>query len=611
MSTQKSPWAWHSPPLPSAFSLVSQSPDTPHDRIYYRKLWGLEASMAVCTYALPGMANILVSCHITPPPGSSAPIDEPLVRAAVRALRFEQPTIATKLAFAGVAPGTFPQPDNGRFAYVVPASEEDVSAWLDDVVVTHAGHADIAAAVEAVTHALTGVGTSPPTTLFDLHFIPSTGADPTCAVVLNMGHALFDGIGCWLFLDLFTAKLAWMMGDPPSRANQPIPWGDEVARLAGAVPDRLKVPWAPEKIDEDLIMVDKLREAASIPKTVPGLHVPHPLGPPSKTGVWLKPLPPTTVKLLTAYARAHNCTLFTLFIAATVLALLRLHPPPDPSHAIDMPMYPAAVNLRGKSLREGEDKRAIAMTVGFHVYVARALGRFVREGQGEGALGTLAREIKAQVDEQMRYMDRAAFWGHEMLEFMGHYAASAKARDRPPEERAGTLPTLPSISSLGVMDPYLSPHHPIPVPIPPTPSPSQHLTTSHVHLRMRMPYNPSLLVHPYTWQGTCYVAASFAEGYWGTLAEQEACGDEEGAPVVTFMNAFMRILEEAAASMDGAASKAEPVVNVEVPPVVAGETPAPSKPPASVGRWDLSHVLSRLWDAWGGLRPTSPPVVPP
>ncbi|KZT19158.1 hypothetical protein NEOLEDRAFT_989237 [Neolentinus lepideus HHB14362 ss-1] len=267
--TQKSPWAWQSPPLPSTFSVVSQSLDTPHERIWYRKLWGLEASMAVCTYTLPGMADIIISCHLRPPSGSLVPIEEALVKSAVRALRFEQPIIATKLAFTDVEPGDFPRPEEGRFVYEVPASEEDVDRWLNEVVTIHTdvsrSYTDIDSAVTAVTRDLSSVGSAPPTTLFELHFVPSVGEDRTCVVILRMGHALFDGIGCWLFLDAFNAKLAWMLGDP-LRAQQKLLWGEEVSRLTGAVPDRLKVPWAPDKIEDDQVMVEKLREAATLPK---------------------------------------------------------------------------------------------------------------------------------------------------------------------------------------------------------------------------------------------------------------------------------------------------------------------------------------------------------
>ncbi|KZT29979.1 hypothetical protein NEOLEDRAFT_491534 [Neolentinus lepideus HHB14362 ss-1] len=255
-------------PLPSTHCLTSQS-SVPRDRIWYRKLWGLEASMALCSYALPGMADIILSCHLSPPPGMSVHIDEALMKAAVRILRFEHPTIAAKCAFPKLEEGAVPQSSDGFLAYEVPASEEDVDHWLNEVVIVHTDatreHGDIQTALTIITRELGGVGRKRSTALFELHFIPGLAGDHTCGVLLRVGHALCDGIGCFLLLDMLNAKIASLMSDA-QRAQQELPWGEEVARLTGAVPDRVKVPWAPEKIQEDEVMLGKLREAITIPK---------------------------------------------------------------------------------------------------------------------------------------------------------------------------------------------------------------------------------------------------------------------------------------------------------------------------------------------------------
>ncbi|TFK50019.1 hypothetical protein OE88DRAFT_1809055 [Heliocybe sulcata] len=612
---QKSPWAWQSPPLDPSYSVISQS-SVPHDRIWHRKLWGLESTMAFCSYALPGMADIILSCHLSLPPTSSTPIDLRLVKAAVRALRFENPTIAAKCAFPRSESGAMPRPSDGILVYEVPAGEEEVDTWLNEVVVAHPEasreHGGIETAVAAISQELGAAGRAPPTTLFELHFVsPSTG-DRKYGVILRVGHALCDGIGSFLLLDMFNAKLASLMGDT-ERAHESIPWGEEVARLTGAIPDRVKVPWAPEKIEEDGVMLDKLREAAAIPKSIPGLDVLHPVGPASKTDLFLHALPSHTLARLTQYARSQNCTLFSIFMSALILAILRLRVPEDPTD-INIGIYPGAVSLRETNLKEGEDPRGVAMAVGFHVYMFRKLERFIRSGesrQDQVDLGILANEVKGQIEEQRTYMDRVGFWGDEMMEIMGHFAAAANQRDKPREQRSNNLHTLPNISSLGVMDKQLAPFHLVRKANDTTTSgegDGLKLTVSYPRYSVRIPYNPSVLVHPYTWQGTLYVAASFAEGYMGTVAEQEehlartsspqAAGEkidlkeEKRAPVIAFMNEMVAILEKAAGSMETRALEERP-------------TSKASRRTSGLGRPDTSEVLGRLSKILRRLRPRS------
>lgn len=503
----------------------------------------------MCGHVLPGMADIILSCQLTPPAGCPTEIDEALVRAAVRALRFEHPTIAAKFAWPKLEPDTFPVADNARFVYEVPASDKDVEGWLSQVVVTRmdaaeAARGDVDSAVRFVSHDLGRVAYGPQTTLFEMHFIP-VWQGSSCGVVFRLGHALFDGIGSFQFLDMLNARIAQLLKMP---VREEFAWGEEVARLTGAVPDRARVPWSPDKIDDDKVMLDKLQEALVIQKSLRGLGVPSPLGPPSSTGVVLRTMPPDSLGRLSAAARNHGCTVFSVLLAANILSLLRLRPPSDPNNS-DIAIYPSAVDLRARNLRDGASPRGVSNTIGFHVYIVRNLGRFVHDRSKIDASGetrtllddlwTLGREVRKQVDEQRRYMDRIGFWGNELMEVLGHFTAAARARDKQPEERIANLSPLPNLSSLGIVDGHLSPSHKV--------SDTSVLTISSPRFSSRIPYNPSVIMHPYTWQGTLYVPFSFPEGYMGS---NETQGTGVDAQVLNFTDEFMKILKSA--SEDGA-----------------------------------------------------------
>ncbi|KZT29980.1 hypothetical protein NEOLEDRAFT_491203 [Neolentinus lepideus HHB14362 ss-1] len=126
------------------------------------------------------------------------------------------------------------------------------------------------------------------------------------------------------------------------------------------------------------------------------------------------------------------------------------------------------------------------------------------------------------------------------------------------------------------------------------------LAVSHPRFSVRMPYNPSVLVHPYTWQGSLYVAASFAEGYMGSISEEEKClermldseGDgkaAEGAPVISFMNELVGVLDRAAGSIQIDTAEERPVSKT-------------SRRMSGLRRLNVSQIFGRLVEAWGHFR---------
>lgn len=504
----------------------------------------------MCGYALPGMADIIISCQLTPPADCSSRIDEHLVRCAVRELRFEHPTIAATFAWPALEPSALPKPEDGRLVYEVPASEDDVERWLSEVVLSRADAAeaapgDVGTAVQLVSRDLGRAASGPQATLFEVHFVPGLRGS-RCGLVFRLGHALFDGIGSFHFLEMFNAKIAGLLG---SLERRDFEWGAEVVRLTGAIPDRARVPWSTERAEGDTAMLDKVREALTVPKTLQGLTIPRPIGQPSTTGVLLRIIPPESLVRLCAAARERGCTIFNVLVSAMLLALLRLHPP-ESTHAVDAPIPSSAVDLRVKNFRAGVDPRGVGSAIGLHAYVARDLGRFVHVHSGLGGeaaegrlledLWTLGREIRGQVNEQQRYMDRVGVWGEEAMEILGHFTAGVKARDLPPEERLGKLSPLPNVSSIGIVDGHLSPAHALP-------GGAGVLAVSAPRFSSRIPYNPSMLVHAYTWQGVLYLPFSFAEGYLGSVEEQRRRRAGGGdAPVLAFVEEFMRVLHLAA-----------------------------------------------------------------
>ncbi len=115
------------------------------------------------------------------------------------------------------------------------------------------------------------------------------------------------------------------------------------------------------------------------------------------------------------------------------------------------------------------------------------------------------------------------------------------------------------MSSLGVIDKYLSPSHPIPGPDVSVDDANSRwkLTISNPTLTLRNPYSPYLSytvgVLSFTWCGTSYLGFSFPEAYMGTAEEQERMAEVSlkdkyaRGTVLEWVDEFVGILERVAA----------------------------------------------------------------
>jgi len=380
--------------------------------------------------------------------------------------------------------------------------------------------------------------------MFQLHHILSPGRH---AIIFRLGHSLFDAIGAFQLMHLFIAQLAQIL-PIESIPMSALAWGEEVSRLAGPVPDRSKVPWSEEKTEQDGEMTKKFYEALGFAQKSHGIHVPNTTASPSTTGVFLRSFSTDALSSLLSAARQHGCTIFNILLAAEILAILRVNPPTRKDE-ISIPIFPSPFNLRTNHLRKKPFEKAnwdVAGAIACNILIARDLGQFsVNDTHDNKKLVddvfTLAREIRAQIDEQRKYMDRASFWVHEMMSTILSVITASASRPQsglPPDP-------VPNFSSLGVVDEYLGASHAI--------SSGSHITVANPIFTVCTPYNPyfsfPLLLHPYTWGGRLYISFSFPEAYMGSVAElveAKNIGKDGENSILDLVDEFMNILEHIA-----------------------------------------------------------------
>jgi hypothetical protein len=267
MDSRKSPWSWQPPPLPVSLSLLSPT-SRPATEVWHRPFWGVEGYSALCTLQLPGVTDIILSCQLSLSAANHRLLDHQLIRSVIRALRFEHPAIASRYAWPDLTAGKQVSPEEGRFAYEVPRSERDVELWLEEVTIDRSDALATAdnsldSAIASVRRDLGKTSTMPPASMFQLHYIASASSAGSHAIIFRLGHTLFDGMGAFQIMDLFLGKLAQFLA-PGSNPAAHLAWGEEVSRLVGPVPDRSKVPWSEEKIEQDGDMIKKLYEALEL-----------------------------------------------------------------------------------------------------------------------------------------------------------------------------------------------------------------------------------------------------------------------------------------------------------------------------------------------------------
>ena len=258
-----SPYVWQHPPRPAELFLPDGSKfSSTADKTWHRALWSSEAAMASIGLATAGFPDMIVSAHLQVSPGGR-PFSASIIREALRLLRFEHPIIATRLACGKPPPGSpspFGQP---KLVYEAPASEDIVEAWLNAIVIDRSDvltkSGDLESAVALIRREL---GAALPVYLpsqLDVHYILEEDGR-ALTLLLRFGHASFDGIGSFVFLDVIIRKIAEVVGSDTTQ-QLALPWGEEVGRLAPCAVDNVKIPWTPAEERSDMTMRDTMANA--------------------------------------------------------------------------------------------------------------------------------------------------------------------------------------------------------------------------------------------------------------------------------------------------------------------------------------------------------------
>lgn len=251
-------WSW----TPGrAFDDVGMSDPS---RTWNRTFWGAEVLFARTALAAPGRTDLIVACDANVFP---AVMTATHVRAAMRAMRFAHPSIASTFVWSSDG-------SEGRFQYEAPTSEEEVGRWLDAVVIHRndlacPGAGGVADAIDALSSDLGHARALRTTDLLKLyHLTPSETAPGVHGLLLYLNHTLFDGVGGWQALDCFLHELSIILsrcsnGQPAEAAFE---WGNEYMRLARPVSDRVSnKSWSPADLYIDWPIIGRLNKVLSHP----------------------------------------------------------------------------------------------------------------------------------------------------------------------------------------------------------------------------------------------------------------------------------------------------------------------------------------------------------
>lgn len=242
-----SPYSWCAPPTPDTLILPDGTAfHTDSTRSWYRAPWSIEGATATLGALLPGWADIILSVQLDAP--TETPITANVVRSALRSLRFEQPVIATRLAFHP-APAGSPVPfGNGVLVYETPASEVEVNTWLDDVITDRADALDVVGGDTRDAVALVYRETSKALEAYrssqlEVSCIPTQDGH-SGGLVLRCGHVAFDAAGAFEVMDSLIRKIAEVLAAKDA-ARESLAWGEETQRLAPSAVDLTRIPWTP------------------------------------------------------------------------------------------------------------------------------------------------------------------------------------------------------------------------------------------------------------------------------------------------------------------------------------------------------------------------------
>lgn len=188
------------------------------------------------------------------------------VRCAFRKLRFEHPSIASKIMWNESYA-------DGKFVYEAPRDEAQIEKWLDDVVSLREATTQLG--VEDLLHAeLQELGRLDAQRTNDelkLYHISSSSSSSNHLknqhiFLLYLRHTLFDGIGSWEAMGCFLSELAKALASSPAVPEE-LAWGTEFDRLARAVPDRVgkDAQWTPKDLQQNWPLVTRVKEIIARP----------------------------------------------------------------------------------------------------------------------------------------------------------------------------------------------------------------------------------------------------------------------------------------------------------------------------------------------------------
>ncbi|KAF7976639.1 hypothetical protein HWV62_5955 [Athelia sp. TMB] len=595
-SSHSTPWSWLPGPV---FSNITHADPS---LVRSRKLWGGEVLFSRAALQKPGRADVMIRSTIAVP--STHPLTHAHVRCAFRKLRFEHPSIASKIMWNE-------NHSDAKFVYEAPQSEAEVERWLDDVVSLREATAqsDVDGLLKAELQELGRLDaqrTSDELKLYHLAPSSSSSGDRKNQHIflLYLRHTTFDGIGSWEAMGCFLSELAKVLASPP--VPQELAWGTEFGRLARTVPDRVSqdAQWTPKDLHGNWPLVKRVKEIIARPPTCFGIPYPSTTAPQVGMEYFGKVFPPSTLKGLLAATRQRKVKLFATQFAMNLITCMRVSPPPllpptpaegdrdtvgeDGEHRITLSYN--AVNLRptlSTQITEGAggvpEKRELVSAIGFNTLDARDLMRFrsvggdnagVSDRETLDAIWTLAREIQAQLTEQ-------AAWDKDITRcvpaVLGVLAGSLKTL--PPKYRMQT----PQIINTGALDSIIKHSYPIP-PF----SPSSPGTRPAEFQVLDIGLHNVILhfaVHTYTWGGELHHSYNVPTSINGHM--------EEGRDVVDRYTAELeRITALVAADVQASPDAKGTQYSKEV--IVIQRAPEKSKGLLSSlkGIWDMFYVES-------------------
>lgn len=216
-------------------------------RIWWRKVDAMANFILHWQSRFYQHGDMFASCTLSLPP--SYDLSSSHLREAMRRLRFNHPTIALRLAKReglGIEKLDIPKfleeevDLQVALVYDVVESEEEVEAWLDEVVIFHpeSRQEEVSEFEDFLTKS-TAAGVQGRDRL-KVHFWPADGNRGLDArIAIEQSHSVSEGIGTLIVFNLLLESLASVLSTPE---RIPLAWGGEVCRLEPALQDAIADP---------------------------------------------------------------------------------------------------------------------------------------------------------------------------------------------------------------------------------------------------------------------------------------------------------------------------------------------------------------------------------